>query len=134
MPPDARATVARCMSRVRLVCALTLCVLAMPTAAGAQDGNGPYAPFPSAPAGGGGDAWYALMGVEITPAQLERGAFAGALRPAATDATPGAASARAGVGAAGLGARDLLAGLALAAVAAAVAACRRRSPPGEAPA
>lgn len=117
------------MSRVRLVCALMLCVLAMPTAAGAQEGNGPYAPFPSAPDGGGGDAWYALMDAGIPPTQLERGAFAGALRPAA-GAAPGAASARAGVDVSGTGAGALLAALALVLAAVAcvtVVSARRRT-------
>jgi hypothetical protein len=121
------------MSRVKLVCALMLCVLAMPTAAGAQEGNGPYAPFPSAPDDGAGDAWYALMGAEIPPEQLERGVFAGELRPAA-GAAPGTASARAGVDASGIGAGALLAAFALVTVgcgAGAVAARRRSSSPAK---
>lgn len=113
------------MSRVKLVCALVVCVLAMPTAAGAQEGNGPYAPFPSAPAGGGGDAWYAAMDADIPSAQLEDGVFAGSLRPAAS-AAPGAASARAGVDAAGTGAGALLAALALATAAVAFGVARHR--------
>lgn len=121
------------MSRVKLVCALTLCVLAMPTAAGAQEGNGPYAPFPSAPDNGAGNAWYALMDAEIPSAQLKNGAFAGALRPAASG-SPGAASARAGVDVDGTDAGALLAGLALVTIgcgAGAVVARRRSSSPPE---
>ncbi len=114
------------MSRMVVVCALMVSVLALPGAAGAQEGNGPYAPFPSVSDNAPGDAWYALMNAEISPAQLDDGAFAGELRPLGASA-PGGASARAGVDVAGTGPGALLAALGLAALAAgAVVLLRRR--------
>lgn len=114
------------MSRMVVACTLVVGVLALPGAAGAQEGNGPYAPFPSVSDNAPGDAWYALMNAEVSPAQLADGAFAGELRPLAAPA-PGGASARAGVDVAGTGPGAPLAALALAALAAgAVVLFRRR--------
>lgn len=107
-----------------MVCALVACVLAVPAAAGAQDGNGPYAPSPSAPAEGAGDAWYARMDADIPPALLADGAFIGVLSsPGGSGAAP---SARAGVGVGGTGVGGFLAVLALGGAAAAVAVTLRR--------
>ncbi len=111
----------RRMSRVIIACALALCVLVTPVPAGAQEGNGPYAPFPSAAEGASGDAWYALMDADIPSARLADGAFAGELKAAAA-ATPVQASTRAGVDVAGTGPGPLAAALALALLAAAAAA------------
>lgn len=114
------------MSRWLLVCAL-FCVLALPATAGAQEGNGPYAPFPSVSDATPGDAWYALMDADVTSARLQQGAFAGALRPVATER---GASVRAGVGVSGTGLGALLAalGLGLLAAAALLAITVLRSP------
>ncbi|MGK2938089.1 MAG: hypothetical protein ACSLFR_09855 [Solirubrobacteraceae bacterium] len=126
LPPDMRATVGRRMSRMVVVSTLIVGVLALPGAAGAQEGNGPYAPFPSVSDNAPGDAWYALMNAEISSAQLADGAFAGELRPLAAGAPTGA-SARAGVGVAGTGPAALLAALGLAVFATgAVLVLRRR--------
>lgn len=105
------------MSRWMVVCAL-FCVLALPATAGAQEGNGPYAPFPSVSDATPGDAWYALMDADVTSARLDDGAFAGTLRPAGAER---AASARAGAGVSGTGPGALLAAFALLLLAAAVA-------------
>lgn len=111
------------------MCAL-FCVLALPATAGAQEGNGPYAPFPSVSDATPGDAWYALMNADVTSARLDDGAFAGALRPA----TARAASTRAGAGVSGTGAGALLAGLLLVLLAVAVTtAVIVFRPPSEAP-
>lgn len=114
------------MSRMVVACTLIVGVLVLPGAAGAQEGNGPYAPFPSVSDNAPGDAWYALMNAEISSAQLVDGAFAGELRPLAADA-PAGASARAGVDVAGTGPGALLAALGLAVLATgAVVLLRRR--------
>lgn len=97
------------MTRMVVACALIVGVLVLPGAAGAQEGNGPYAPFPSVSENAPGDAWYALMDADISSARLADGAFAGALRPSTT----GAASSRAGVEAAGTGPGPLFAALLL---------------------
>lgn len=102
------------MSRWMVVCAL-FCVLALPATAGAQEGNGPYAPFPSVRDDTPGDAWYALLDADVTSARLKQGAFAGALRPATAER---GASIRAGVGVSGAGTGALLAALGLALLAA----------------
>lgn len=130
MTPDMRATVGRRMSRMKVVCALIVGALALPATAGAQEGNGPYAPFPSVSDAAPGDAWYALMDVDIPSARLDAGAFAGSLRaPAGADT---AASARAGVDVSGTGAGALLAALALALTALIAAALTARRQPGTA--
>lgn len=117
------------MSRWMVVCAL-FCVLALPATAGAQEGNGPYAPFPSVRDDTPGDAWYALMDADVTSARLKRGAFAGALRPATAER---GASIRAGAGVPGTGTAALLAALGLALLAAAaliaITVLRRPSEP-----
>lgn len=113
------------MSRMVVACTLLVGLLALPGAAGAQEGNGPYAPFPSVSDNAPGDAWYALMNVEVSSAQLADGAFAGELRPLAA-AAPGGASARAGVDVAGTGPGALLAALGLVVVAAGTVLLLRR--------
>ncbi|MBJ7328707.1 MAG: hypothetical protein JHC95_02350 [Solirubrobacteraceae bacterium] len=92
--PDLRGNVSRRMSRVKVVCVLLLCALAAPVPAGAQEGNGPYAPFPSAPEGGAGDAWYAELNADVPSAQLGDGVFTKRLQRV----DEGGASDRAGVG------------------------------------
>lgn len=122
------------MSRMVIACALLVGVLALPGAAGAQEGNGPYAPFPSVSDDAPGDAWYALMDVDIPSAELADGAFAGDLTATATGA-PTRASTRAGVEVAGVGPGPLAAAIALAVFAAAVVPSvlvlrrRREAPP-----
>ncbi len=127
VPPDLRVTVGSRMSKVMTVCALTLCVLATPAAVGAQEGSGPYAPSPSAPADGAGDAWYARMDADFPPALLADGAFVGVL--SSTGGFDAAPSARAGVGVGGTAMGELLAALALGSAAAAVAVVLRRREP-----
>jgi hypothetical protein len=106
------------MRRSIIVSGVLLAIFAAPAAA--SSGNGLYEPYPAVIGASSAESYYAELGHPLTAAQLGAGVFRRGLAPSA----PGGPSARAGVTTPGLGVWELLVGVAVALLAAALASRR----------
>lgn len=88
----------------RLLSLICLCWIAGAAPALAASGNGLYEPYPAGVGDAGAQVYYATLGRTVSAAQLDQGAFTGAMRASPSANGP---SSRAGVASPGPGVWEL---------------------------